>query len=177
MSQCPSLERVSSRYALIQTNYKFGTVRLSSDQPSKIIRVMMAAVDYIVMLLAAVMIAGLVVALYKVAMDLIPIVQSQTLDTGSRNFVIDTLSTFVILELLLGFLQYHGANRIAPTYILDAGLFFVTRELMIVLYAGTISALDLVSFASVIVALGGTRILISRYHKEDISKKDESQAS
>jgi uncharacterized membrane protein (DUF373 family) len=128
---------------------------------------MVTVVDYLVILLAAVMMVGLGIALYKVATDLIPIISSATLDSGSRNFVVDTLSTFVILELLLGFLQYHGANKIAPTYILDAGLFFVTRELMIVLYTGTISALDLLSFGAVVVALGGTRILVSRQLKSD----------
>ncbi len=130
-------------------------------------RSMTKLVDYLVILLAAVMIVGLVIALYKVATDLIPIIQAQTFDAGSRNFVIDTLSTFVILELLLGFLQYHGANRISPTYVLDAGLFFITRELMIELYAGTIAAFDLLSFGAVVAALGITRVLISRYHTED----------
>lgn len=132
---------------------------------------MVKVVDYLVILLAAVMIVGLVIALYKVASDLLPIIQSQTLDAGSRNFVVDTLSTFVILELLLGFLQYHGANKIAPTYILDAGLFFVTRELMIILYAGSVSAFDLLSFGAVVVALGSTRILVSRQTKEESSKE------
>ncbi len=124
-------------------------------------------VDYIVILLAAVMIVGLVLALYKVATDLIPIIQASTFDLGSKNFVIDTLSTFVILELLLGFLQYHGANRIAPTYILDAGLFFVTRELMIELYSGAVAAADLIAFGAIIGALGITRIMIGRSSKED----------
>ena len=150
---------------------------MSNDQPSKIIRSMVAVVDYLVILLAAVMIIGLVIALYKVATDLVPIIQSETLDTGSRNFVVDTLSTFVILELLLGFLQYHGANRIAPTYILDAGLFFVTRELMIVLYAGSISAIDLLSFGAVIIALGGTRILVSRLSREETAHARNSEVS
>jgi uncharacterized membrane protein (DUF373 family) len=127
-------------------------------------------VDYLVILLAGVMIVGLLVALYKVASDLVPIIYAQTFDLGSKDFVIDTLSTFVILELLLGFLQYHGANKITPTYILDAGLFFVTRQLMIVLYAGGVSALDLLAFGAVVGALGLTRILISR------SVKDESAA-
>lgn len=135
---------------------------MARDEATQITKSMRWVVDYLVLLLAAVMIVGLVIALFKVGLDLIPIIQAGTFDAGSRDFVIDTLSTFVILELLLGFLQYHGANKIAPTYILDAGLFFVTRELMIELYSGTISAIDLLSFGAVIVALGGTRILIAR---------------
>lgn len=142
---------------------------LTEDQGRKITRSMGTIVDYIVILLAAVMIVGLVIALYKVASDIIPIIYAQTFDLGSKNFVIDTLSTFVILELLLGFLQYHGANKIAPTYILDAGLFFVTRELMIELYSGSISAVDLVSFGAVIGALGLTRIIISKSFKDEES--------
>lgn len=146
-------------------------VTLATDRSSKLVGYMVKLLDYLVILLAVVMMVGLVVALYKVATDLVPMIQSETLDSGSRNFVVDTLSTFVILELLLGFLQYHGANRIAPTYILDAGIFFVTRELMIVLYAGNISAVDLLSFGAVIIALGVTRILISRQSKEETSRE------
>lgn len=128
-------------------------------------------VNYLVIMLAAVMIVGLIIALYKVASDLIPIIYAQTFDLGSKDFVIDTLSTFVILELLLGFLQYHGANKIAPTYILDAGLFFVTRQLMIVLYSGNVSAVELLAFGAVVGALGLTRILISKSVKDENSVK------
>jgi len=119
-------------------------------------------VGYLVILLAGVMLLGLVIAVYKVAFDLLPIIQASSFDAGSRNFVVDTLSTFVILELLLGFLQYQGATRIPPTYILDAGLFFVTRQLMIELYSGNISAVDLVAFGGVIGALGFTRIMLTK---------------
>jgi uncharacterized membrane protein (DUF373 family) len=140
---------------------------LSQEEPKKITDFMALIVDYLVIFLAIVMIIGLVIALYKVALDLQPIIVSSTFDLGSKNFVIDTLSTFVILELLLGFLQYHGANRVAPTYILDAGLFFVTRELMIELYSGSIAFEDLLSFGAVIGALGLTRILISRSYRDE----------
>jgi uncharacterized membrane protein (DUF373 family) len=67
-----------------------------------------------------------------------------------------------MLELLLGFLQYQGTSKISPVYILDAGLFFVTRQLMIQLYTGAILALDLVAFGVLIGALGITRIMLSR---------------
>ena len=144
---------------------------MSEDHSPQISRLMERFVNYLVIMLAAVMIVGLIIALYKVASDLIPIIYAQTFDLGSKDFVIDTLSTFVILELLLGFLQYHGANKIAPTYILDAGLFFVTRQLMIVLYSGNVSALELLAFGAVVGALGLTRILISKSVKDENSVK------
>jgi uncharacterized membrane protein (DUF373 family) len=140
---------------------------LATGPTARIDKMIAALVDYIVILLAAVMLIGLAIALYKVAGDLIPIVQAQSFDAGSRNFVIDTLSTFVVLELLLGFLGYHGATRIPPTYILDAGLFFVTRQLMIVLYSGNISAVNLIAFGAVIGALGLTRIMLTRSPSEE----------
>jgi len=142
---------------------------MSEDHSPQISRLMERFVNYLVIMLAAVMIVGLIIALYKVASDLIPIIYAQTFDLGSKDFVIDTLSTFVILELLLGFLQYHGANKIAPTYILDAGLFFVTRQLMIVLYSGNVSAIELLAFGAVVGALGLTRILISKSVKDENS--------
>ena len=140
---------------------------MATGPTARIERTIAVLVDYLVILLAAVMLVGLAIALFKVATDLIPIVEAQSFDAGSRNFVIDTLSTFVVLELLLGFLGYHGATRIPPTYILDAGLFFVTRQLMIVLYSGNISAVNLVAFGAVIGALGLTRIMLTRSPPEE----------
>jgi uncharacterized membrane protein (DUF373 family) len=142
--------------------------RLATDTPARIEKSIAALVGYLVILLAVVMLLGLAIAVYKVAADLVPIVTAQSFDSGSRNFVVDTLSTFVILELLLGFLQYQGATRIPPTYILDAGLFFVTRQLMIELYSGNISAIDLVAFGAVIGALGFTRIMLTKSPTEQV---------
>jgi hypothetical protein len=39
---------------------------------------MVAVVDYLVILLSAVMIVGLIIALYKVSYDLIPIIEAST---------------------------------------------------------------------------------------------------
>jgi uncharacterized membrane protein (DUF373 family) len=132
---------------------------------SRIAKALSTVVDYLVVLLSAVMVVGILIATYKVSVDLIPILQAPSFDQGSKNFVVDTLSVFVVLELLLGFIQYHSANRIAPTYILDAGLFFVTRQLMIELYGGNIEALNIVAFGAVVGVLGITRVLIARNYE------------
>ncbi|PSN91873.1 hypothetical protein B9P99_03755 [Candidatus Marsarchaeota G1 archaeon OSP_B] len=100
-------------------------------------------VDYLVMLLAFITLVALIFGVYKLSLDLFNILNASTFDIGAKNFVIDTLTVFVVLELMLGFLQYHGKNRISPSYIIDAGIFFVTRELMIELYAGNTTPLTL----------------------------------
>jgi uncharacterized membrane protein (DUF373 family) len=133
-----------------------------SGQPKNPVLFLNKLLDYLVLLFAVIMFVGLALGVYRIILDLNPIIQGSSFDTGAKSFVIDTLSVFVVLELLLGFLQYHGQNRISPTYILDAGLFFTTRELMIELYSGTISAVDLISFGAVIAALGLTRLLLTR---------------
>jgi len=118
--------------------------------------------DAITLLLAVVMLAAIVIGVYKTIVDAIQIYSASSFDVGAKNFVIDTLTIFVVLELMLGFMQYHGQRRVSPLYILDAGLFFVTRELMIELYAGNISPLTLVSFGVVIAAMGYTRMLLTQ---------------
>ncbi|PSN88830.1 hypothetical protein B9Q00_04020 [Candidatus Marsarchaeota G1 archaeon OSP_C] len=124
--------------------------------------VMGKIVDYLVMLLAFITLVALIFGVYKLSLDLFNILNASTFDIGAKNFVIDTLTVFVVLELMLGFLQYHGKNRISPSYIIDAGIFFVTRELMIELYAGNTTPLTFVSFAAIIGVLGLVRAVLTK---------------
>ncbi|MEM3857087.1 MAG: phosphate-starvation-inducible PsiE family protein [Thermoprotei archaeon] len=131
--------------------------------------------DYLITVLVVVMFVALIIGVYRIVLDIRPIIFASSFDSGAKNFVIDTLSIFVVLELLLGFMQYHGANKISPVYILDAGLFFTTRELMIELYTGNISYPTLLSFGAVIAVLGYTRAVLSRSSEQ--KAKAPSQVS
>jgi uncharacterized membrane protein (DUF373 family) len=133
--------------------------------------------DFVAVVVAVVMLAALVIGVYRIVLDLRLLVTSLTFDTGAKNFVIDSLTMFVIFELLLGFMQYHGQSRISPLYILDAGLFFTTRELMIELYTGSISAIALVAFGAVIAAIGYVRVVMSRGQKgvHEIQERTQSE--
>ncbi|PSN95596.1 hypothetical protein B9Q06_05290 [Candidatus Marsarchaeota G2 archaeon ECH_B_2] len=129
---------------------------------AKSISILSQIADVITLILVVVMLVGIVLGIYKTIIDVKQIYYATSFDIGAKNFVVDTLTIFVILELMLGFMQYHGQRRISPLYILDAGLFFVTRELMIELYAGNISPLTLISFGVVIAAVGYTRVLLTQ---------------
>jgi uncharacterized membrane protein (DUF373 family) len=129
---------------------------------ARVIGILSQVADVITLVLVVVTLLGIFLGVYKTVLDLNQIYGAPSFDVGAKNFVIDTLTIFVILELMLGFMQYHGQRRISPLYILDAGLFFVTRELMIELYAGNISPLTLISFAAVIVGIGYTRVLLTQ---------------
>jgi uncharacterized membrane protein (DUF373 family) len=124
-------------------------------------------VDYVIILLGVILVAALLVGVYKIVEDIIPMIGAVSFDAGARNFVVDTLTIFVILELLIGFMQYHGANRISPVYILDAGLFFITRELMIELYSGSYTFTNLVGFGVVLGVLGYTRVMLTRSAQDE----------
>jgi uncharacterized membrane protein (DUF373 family) len=137
---------------------------------AKSISILSQIVDAITLVLVVVMLVGIVLGVYKTIIDVKQIYYAASFDVGAKNFVVDTLTIFVIIELMLGFMQYHGQRRISPLYILDAGLFFVTRELMIELYAGNISPLTLISFGVVIAAVGYTRVLLTQ--KVEKQKQD-----
>ncbi|HKJ70789.1 MAG TPA: phosphate-starvation-inducible PsiE family protein [Gammaproteobacteria bacterium] len=71
--------------------------------------------------------------------------------------ITDMLTLFVLVELLRSLVDYFTHHRLRMTYILDAALVFVVRELMIKLYAHGIVASEVYPMAVLILVLGVVR--------------------
>jgi uncharacterized membrane protein (DUF373 family) len=85
------------------------------------------------------------------------ILESSEISDTFAAIITDMLTLFVLVELLRSLVDYFTHHRLRMTFILDAALVFVVRELMIKLYAHGIVASEVYPMAVLILVLGMVR--------------------
>lgn len=126
-------------------------------------RVFRRAVDWIVKLLMPLAIVALMMGIARVFIDLWTVWQSPSISAAFDLLVTDILSMFVVIELLKSIVEYFEIHRLKITFILDAALVFVLREVMIGLYKHEIHAPDVAALAGLLLVLGAVRIAAVRF--------------
>ena len=80
------------------------------------------------------------------------------------GFIVTNLLTFfIILELFKSLVEYFREHRLKLTFIVDATLVFILREVMIGLYQHQSSPLQICSIALLALVLGAVRTLAIVY--------------
>jgi uncharacterized membrane protein (DUF373 family) len=121
------------------------------------------AVDLIVKLLMPLAIVALMMGFARVFLDLWTVWKSPSIAAGFDVIVTDLLSMFVVVELLKSVIEYAEVHRLRITFILDAGVVFVLREVMIGLYRHELSAPLVASLALLLLVMGAVRIATARF--------------
>ncbi len=124
------------------------------------------AVDWIVKLLMPLAIVALMMGIARVFIDLAGVWRSPSIAAGFDLLVTDLLTMFVVIELLKSIVEYFEIHRIRITFILDAAVVFVLREVMIGLYKHELHAADLAALAGLLLVMGGFRIAAVRFSPE-----------
>jgi uncharacterized membrane protein (DUF373 family) len=115
-------------------------------------------VDVIVRLLMPLAIIALMLGIARVFLDLGAVYRSPSIGAGFDLLVTDILSMFVVIELLKSIMDYLEVHRIKITFILDAAVVFVIREVMIGLYKHAMGAGEIAALAALLLVLGAFRI-------------------
>jgi uncharacterized membrane protein (DUF373 family) len=117
------------------------------------------AVDMLITLMIPLVIAALMLGIARTFLDLRVVLQSPGMGKAFDLMVSNILSTFVVVELLRSVLDYFELHRLKITYITDAAIVFVLREIMIGLYGHSMGSREVVALAVLILVLGGVRTL------------------
>jgi uncharacterized membrane protein (DUF373 family) len=126
-------------------------------------RAFRTAVDWIVKLLVPLAIIALMMGIARVVLDVWSVWRSPSISAGFDVLVTDILSMFVVIELLKSLVEYFEIHRLKITFILDAALVFVLREVMIGLYAHQMHAAEIAALAGMLLAVGAVRIAAVRF--------------
>ena len=124
------------------------------------------AVDLVVKLLMPLTVVALMMGLARVFLDLWAVWQSPSIAAGFDLLVTDLLSMFVVIELLKSVVEYFEIHRLRITFILDAALVFVLREVMIGLYRHDLHAPELAALSVLLLVIGAVRIAAVRFSPE-----------
>jgi uncharacterized membrane protein (DUF373 family) len=126
----------------------------------------LVAVDLVVKLLMPLAVVALLMGIARAFLDLWNVWRGPSLGAAFDVLVTDILSMFVVIELLKSIFEYFEVHRLRITFILDAALVFVLREVMIGLYKDAMRAPKLLALALLVLALGAVRIAAVRFSPE-----------
>lgn len=122
-----------------------------------ILRIYDRAIDVIVIGLVLVMIAVMAFAFFDVVRnvwDLVPILQSSTVDAEEfKNLILNVLDVFVLIELFGTFTVYVKTHHVRLTQLLDVTVVFTLRELLVKLYANSLSPSAMIGLCVVVILL------------------------
>lgn len=73
-------------------------------------------------------------------------------------FISNILTLFILIELSRSLVDYFSTHRLRMTFIVDAGIVFVLREVMIKLFQHTIAPAEMYAISALLAVLGALRI-------------------
>ena len=95
----------------------------------------------------------------------------------------DVLTLFILIELSRSLIDYFDVHRLRLTFIIDAGIVFVLRELMIKMFENKISVEEMLAISAVLFVLGALRLgsvfafQRERQMLEALQREHQSEAS
>ncbi len=116
-------------------------------------------VDSMIKFMIPIVIIALLMGIARVILDLRAVFGSQTIAAAFDMMVTNILSMFIVIELLRSIIEYFTVHRLKITFITDAALVFVIREIMIGLYQHSLESGMIIALAVLILVIGGLRTL------------------
>lgn len=124
-------------------------------------------VDTMIKFMIPIIIVALLMGLARVILDLRAVFGSQTIAAAFDLMVTNILSLFIVIELLRSILEYFTVHRLKITFITDAALVFVLREVMIGLFQRSLSMGMIIALAVLVLVIGGVRTLAIVFSPEN----------
>jgi uncharacterized membrane protein (DUF373 family) len=120
-------------------------------------------IDVLFKLLIFFVVLVLAVGLIKMFVEVWSVMAHRELKDAFGFLVTNLLTFFIILELFKSLVEYFREHRLKLTFIVDATLVFILREVMIGLYQHQTSPLQISALAALALVLGCLRTLAIVY--------------
>lgn len=112
-------------------------------------------VDIIIKIMIPLVILTLMMGIARIFLDLKSVFKSQSIAIGFDIMVTNILSMFIVIELLRSIIEYFEMHRLRITYIVDAAIVFILREVMIGIYQHKIDAMAIEALGFFLLVTGG----------------------
>jgi len=126
-------------------------------------RVFKKVIDVIIKLMIPLAILALMIGVARIFLDLREVFKSPTIAGGFDIMVANILSMFIIVELLKGIIEYFEIHRVKITFITDATLVFILREVMIGIYQHRMGWTEILSISALLLVIGAIRTMAIVY--------------
>ncbi len=123
--------------------------------------------DSIVTIILYILLLALIAGMLRILLD-IRFIAIDSLEGGFRQIVNSVLSLFIVIEFFKTFADYSKHERIKLTYITDATILIVMREITVGLYSQSFGYQMIFALSMLILVLGLLRVLAVRYSPEKV---------
>jgi uncharacterized membrane protein (DUF373 family) len=125
---------------------------------------------------------GLIVGVARLFLNVTDLLVNQDVTGQYMRIISEVLTLFILIELARSLTDYFSEHRLRMTFIVDAGIVFVLREIMIGLFEHKIGTAEIQSFSVLMMVLGALRIgsiLVFQREKRmlDAAGRSEPQVS
>lgn len=101
---------------------------------------------------------GIVIGTVRLFALLYELIVSKHIITGYLHIISQVLALFVLIELTRSLVEYFEVKRVRLTFILDAAIVFVLRDVMIGLFETKLEITALYALSALLLVLGILRI-------------------
>ena len=117
---------------------------------------------------------GIIVGVVHLFLQLGDLVMNTDITRHYARIVSDILTLFVLIELSRSLVSHFDEHRLRLTFIADAGIVFVLREIMLKLFEQKISPDEVYALSALLFVLGSLRtasVLVYQREKRLLAKK------
>ena len=115
-----------------------------------------------------IIILTLIVGLWDLLVDIRVLAVEHKLRANYLEIIYDVLTLFVMIELLRSIAEYFNSKRLRMTFIADAAIVFVLREVMIKIFEQKVVPEEMYAMSALIVALTVLRVGSMLLHQRDL---------
>lgn len=101
---------------------------------------------------------GIVVGVARLFMTLGSLVGDADITQSYQHVISDVLTLFILIELSRSLVVFFTEDRLRLTFIVDAAIVFLLREVMIKLFESKIGTEEIYAFSALLFVLGALRI-------------------
>jgi uncharacterized membrane protein (DUF373 family) len=101
---------------------------------------------------------GIVVGVARLFLNLGSLLVNTNITEQYVRIISDVLTLFVLIELSRSLADYFSEHRLRMTFIADAAIVFVLREIMIKLFENKIDSAEIYALSTLLFVMGGLRI-------------------
>lgn len=101
---------------------------------------------------------GIIVGVARLFLNLGNLMLNEDITRQYVHIISDVLTLFILIELSRSLTDYFSERRLRMTFIVDAGIVFVLREIMIKLFEQKIDASEIYALSALLLVLGSLRI-------------------
>lgn len=116
---------------------------------------------------------GIVIGTGRLFFLLLELFRDANITNGYLHIVSEVLSLFVLIELSRSLVEYFSVHRLRLTFIADAAIVFVLREIMIGLFEAKLTVDKIYALSALLLVLGLLRIGSVLVHQRSLSLEQE----